>query len=368
MHDHLASSNAEMLAELDTDPVFGPSEFWRVLNEKNLQMLVVDGLDNFKRTVAQNYYSWLITNPLSPHFRHVLIDWLRHPTLHPLLTRIERNVSVRLSTRRDPVRLSARQRLLYRMYVSCIWEKMLRADVGGLASQVVEPEVGNPMRVWRRGRLITQDLANSIVEATVMNEFLPAGDRPRIAEFGAGSGRLAHVVASTRRSTYHVFDIPPALIVSQWYLERILPEKRLFRFRHFDDFGQISAELAESDLAFFTSNQLAKFPAGYFDMVVSISTLPEARPDQVRTFLDLFQRVCSGHIYLKQWRRWRNPLDGTDLRSADYALADSWRLIRDRTDPINPLFFSRVWRRNPPSAGLDGVHRHTHHPHGDGNH
>ena len=231
---------------------------------------------------------------------------------------------------------------------------MLRADTRDLASCVVEPNLGNPIRVWRKNRIITQDLANSIVEANMMSGLLDgAGGSPRIAELGAGSGRLAHVFAATQQGTYHIFDIPPALLVSQWYLDRVLSGKRIFHFRHFDDFDEIRDELGSADVAFFTANQMTKFPPGYFDIVVSISTLPEARPDQVSLFLNLFQSLSKRYIYLKQWRSWRNPLDGTLLTIDDYCFETRWHLVMDEMDPINPLFFSRVWHRQEGFPGAD---------------
>ncbi len=52
-----------MLEELRVaDPVFLPSGFWADLNDKNRKMLEAEGLSNFKRTVAQNYFSWLIVD------------------------------------------------------------------------------------------------------------------------------------------------------------------------------------------------------------------------------------------------------------------------------------------------------------------
>ncbi|HTL01279.1 MAG TPA: putative sugar O-methyltransferase [Vicinamibacterales bacterium] len=335
-----------MTNELDADAAFKPSAFWREINDKNLQMLMADGIDNFKRTLSHNYYSWLIVSPFARHFRYIVKDWLLHPTVAPLGTRIEPDLAVRLTTHSDPVVLSARQRLLYRIYVSCVWERMLRADSRGLALKVGEPDLGNPIRVWRNNQIITQDLANSIVEANLMSGLLSGtGNTPRIAELGAGSGRLAHVFSTTHPGTYHIFDIPPALLVSQWYLDRVLAGKRVFHFRHFHDFEEIRNELSSADVAFFTANQMAKFPPGYFDLIVSISTLPEARPDQVTLFLNLFQTLSKRFIYLKQWRSWKNPLDGTFLTIDDYTFGREWHVVRDEMDPINPLFFNRVWQR-----------------------
>src|SRR3954463_8101614 len=114
--DEFAALSARMTAELERNPSYLPSAFWQEINDKNIHMLVAEGIDNFKRTISHNYYSWLIMNPLTQQFRYLLLNWLKHPTLRPLLTRIERNLSVRVTTRPDPFPLTALQRFLYRIY------------------------------------------------------------------------------------------------------------------------------------------------------------------------------------------------------------------------------------------------------------
>jgi putative sugar O-methyltransferase len=334
-----------MMAELEKDRRFLPSEFWRDINAKNLDMIATEGLRNFKRTVSQNYYNWLITRLRDPQFRKALVFWFLHPSLKPLKTKIEKDIRLRFTNRVDALSLSPLQRWKYKIFTALIWAQMLQHDKHEFSKILEEPESGNPIKIWQEGKLITQDLANSIVEGNVIADALKGIKKPKIAEIGAGSGRLAHVYSSTQPGTYVIFDIPPALIVSQWYLSQIFPNKKIFLFRPFAHFEDIRQELESSDIAFFTANQIEKFPERYFDLILSISTLPEMRPDQVSMYLDLFNRKSSGYIYLKQWRSWKNPLDGTDIKVEDYLVGDSWSLVLDRVDPINPRFFNRVWQK-----------------------
>lgn len=332
--------------EVETAPAFVPSAFWRDINEKNIRMLEADGLENFKRTVSQNYYNWLITRVLDPQFRRVVAQWLRRPSRRPFRTEIEDDVTLRLITGSEPVTLTRRQRLFYRLFVGGVWEIMCRADTAGLRERLAEPELGNPIRIRQDDKLITQDLANSIIECNLVVELAKAaGARPRIAEIGAGYGRLAHAFVATQRGSYFIFDIPPALHVAQWYLSRVLADKRIFPFRRFARFEEVREELEQADLAFLSANQILQFPTGYFDVMLSISTLPEMRVDQVALYRELFGKLSRRHIFLKQWKDWKNHLDGTDLGVADYDFGRDWRLTLDRTDPVNPRFFNRVWKR-----------------------
>jgi hypothetical protein len=176
-----------MMTELEHDPRFLPSAFWRDINAKNIDMIASEGLRNFKRTVSQNYYNWLITRVRDPQFRKALLFWSWHPTLRPLTTRIEPDIRLRFTTTADTVTLTTFQRWKYALFTALVWEQMRGHDHLGLASVLSEPELGNPMKIRQAGRLITQDLANSIVEGNIIADTLGGTAKPRVAEVGAGN-------------------------------------------------------------------------------------------------------------------------------------------------------------------------------------
>jgi len=342
-----AEATEVMMSELESNTDFLPSGFWRDINRKNINMLKTDGIENFKRTVSQNYYNWLITNVRNPIFRNVLFRWLCRPSARPFRLKIEKDVKLRITTGEQPVILNRWGRFVYKVFVGLVWEAMLAEDHERLNTKVTEPEIGNPIHIWQGDKLITQDLANSIVECNLISTLAgKASNCPKIAEVGAGSGRLAHVYARTQKGKYFIFDIPPALNISEWYLSQVLSDKTIFHFRKFNDFESVREELEKSDVAFFSANQIKKFPSRYFDIILSISTLPEMKLEQVKLYIDIFQNLSARYIYLKQWKIWKNPIDGTDLGINDYLNNKDWSLKMDREDPINPLFFNRVWKRN----------------------
>lgn len=335
-----------MIEELKIDdPIFLPSAFWQDLNAKNAHMLEIEGFANFKRTVSQNYFNWLINNPLHPLFRHAFKFWCRHPNLMPFISRLKETEHLRLTTSDNRLALTKRQQHVYRLYVSLVWTIMISHDTHYLRDKVTEPEVGNPFRVTVGDRLLSQDLANSIIECNLIAALPKASAKPRIAEVGAGYGRVAHTYLNTLPGQYFIFDIPPALGLAQWYLEQTLGPNRVFRFRHFDRIEEVNDEMANASVVLLTPNQLRKFPQSYFDVMLTISTLPEMRQDQVEFYLAEFQRLSRGHIFIKQWKSWKNPIDGTDLTADSYRLNSNWRLALDRTDAVIPFFFNRVWSR-----------------------
>jgi predicted RNA-binding Zn-ribbon protein involved in translation (DUF1610 family) len=169
-----------------------------------------------------------------------------------------------------------------------------------------------------------------------------------MAELGAGYGRLGYVMLKTTACRYVVFDISPALYLSQWYLTTLFPDRRAFRFRRFDKFKEIEHELSQADIAFFTPNQLAKFPSAYFDAFATISSFHEMQRNQINHYTTLMARTTRSTLYSKQQRDYVNPVDDLIIGKDDYPLPRGWSLRRDRIDLINPGFFEQVYRRTTP--------------------
>src|SRR5437667_254939 len=84
------SALRDMVSEVSgSPPLYRPSRFWTDLNEINQAMLDELGLENLKRTVAQNYFNWLITSKQDPQYRAVRKLWVRRPSLQPYLNKLE---------------------------------------------------------------------------------------------------------------------------------------------------------------------------------------------------------------------------------------------------------------------------------------
>ncbi|HEV2629197.1 MAG TPA: putative sugar O-methyltransferase [Pseudolabrys sp.] len=338
-------STQEMIAELSSAPEFMPSAFWADIAQRNEIMLDESGIASFKRTLSNNYFNWPVTAAYHPYFVMAVLKWLRTPRRSVFSAKIEDQITLRLANVDKPLVLSSVQRQIYKAYVCFVWERMRTFDRLRISDWVEEPLVGAPISIRVGQKLISQDLANSVVEANLILPVVADLPKPRFAEIGAGYGRLAHVVSAAVPSTYCIFDIPPALEVSQWYVQQVLPEKRVFGFRRFGCFADVEDELRASDVAFFTSNQMALFPDRWFDVTSTISTLPEMTARQVNLFLNLMQSKTARAIFFKQWKSWGNRRDGFRLQRSDYVLQNDWRLSVDRTDPLVPSFFNQLWER-----------------------
>ncbi|OGO54091.1 MAG: hypothetical protein A2Z32_13180 [Chloroflexi bacterium RBG_16_69_14] len=345
-----------MTEEVMSGPdIYRPSRFWDGLNERNRRQIVEIGFASFKRTVNQNYFNWLIVGPRHPQFRRLLRSWLTRPRPSVFGARLVdwEDVEVR-DDRIQPFR-RLRARRWYALFVALLWEFARRRGARHRLDVLQEPMLGNPILIRHGRRSISQDLANSALELDAIEEALThslaAGET--VIELGAGYGRLAWMaLASTPGLRYILVDIPPALAIAEEYLTSLFPQRRAFRFRHFDRHEDIAAELGQAEIVFLTPNQLDAIPPQRADLFINISSFQEMRPDQIANFLVQVGRHTDGIFYMKQWRTWANQVDGVTIRQEDYPIPASWELVYEREHPVQADFFEAAYRIENPDLDL----------------
>jgi putative sugar O-methyltransferase len=295
--------------------IFRPSSFWRSLNQKNVEQLDRDGIENFKRTLAQNYFTWVI-GWRHDQFRHLvakmtLRDWLEVFRDFP---------------RHDPSTGLSRWRFAH----LCIFTRMLfryaqRFDRLRLLDRLDEPAFGNPFPVHYRGRIISQDLINSIFElyAAFERQNIDFDAPLRVCDIGAGYGRNAFVFLSLfPNCTYTIVDIPPALYVAARYLAAVCPHAKV---------------------RLLLPHEAAELAADSFDLTINISSFHEMTPDQVDAYFGLIDRTLRGRFYLKQWKRWHNPADDVVVSEYSFPYRQRWTKVYSRTTLPQPSFFEAVY-------------------------
>lgn len=328
----------EMFGCLERGPeVFLPSKFWQQLNEQNIEQLETTGLANLKRTLAQNYFTWVV-GMRSPLFRHVSRtagwrDWLK--VLRGLPAYSKENG------------LGLRRFYELVIFTRLTWCLAQRQDSLDLLTRITEPEFGRPFRITLGNRLISQDLANSAMELySILEAQKPSFDqRFTVCELGAGYGRNAYLFLSAfSNCKYIVVDIPPALYVSQEYLATVLPNKRIMRFRCFSKFEEVQSEFERADIVFLLPHQAELLAEKSVDYFVNISSLHEMTFKQIEAYFKLVDRLTRGYFYMKQWRSFDNLRDGITVKQADYPYRSSWAQIYTRTPSSHPLFFETLFQ------------------------
>ena len=211
---------------------------------------------------------------------------------------------------------------VYKLAVGLLWEHTLKNDHLGVLEKLTESPIGNPIRIHRKGECISSDLAHSVRERNQMLSTmgLCGNEGLTIAELGGGNGRLAEVFGRTTNFRYAIFDITPALYVSQWYVKRLFPGEKVFEFRPFEHYSQIEQELQDSRFAFFTANQIELLPPQWCDIFININSLMEMEHRQILNFLGQIDRLTRSHFFSQQWVKWRNETDRITVAKDDFKL------------------------------------------------
>lgn len=301
------------------------SKFWRQLSDEHAAGLEDHGLAQVKRIQATRYFTWRWDRKrfLSQQGRYLLAHAPRASWLRALVTKASLSDDAW-----SPVDWSRQERWLYSLATRVLWD-FARQHGSRSVLDLEEPLLGSPLPIWWRGRLISQDLANSSLEVASLLEALRGRQPAHVLEIGAGYGRTAHALLSIwPQLAYTIVDIEPALSISRWYLTSLFPDRRL-RF--------VDARHEASSIQ-------------RFDAAVSISSLQEVTRLEIHRYLELLDRLAQpgAVIYLKQWEGWVNPVDAVRHTMDDYPVATRWQRLFRRPARVQTNFDESAWEVRAP--------------------
>jgi len=242
--------------------LYGPADFWKVLGEKHKELIRRQGIEQFKRTINFEYHQWEVRSIADAKIALLLQQLLRRGKIPygPLLTRISHSD---LDSIQEVCPYS------YAIFMGLLWQFALLTDQLGCLKCCHEPTFGNPLAVMYCGSLISQDLATSSIELNRIAHELDVDKIRKISEIGSGYGRLAYMVYNRfPDKEYCMFDIPPALVIAQYYLAVTCGEHSVAIYQ--PDNLLFLKPRTETRIRAFLPHELEKFPDGYFDLMINI--------------------------------------------------------------------------------------------------
>lgn len=356
-HDDMKDMEAfSMLERMYGDHLSGPeifhaSKFWEMLNQLNIEWLKTEGLGNFKRTVNNNYFNWMVQTQ-SVYFRNMarlyLSKMLRNPRkLIPLLS-----VNIGEMHHRTYVSNTTHatyfERKVYALYLLFLDEYVKDNDELGLFDQLEEPPIGNPIVIEKDGKRISQDIANSYMEYSYVRKALGVDFKniKTVAEIGGGYGRLSylfHLLHQNEGLKITLIDLPPAMLVADWYMKKVFPEAKIMSYRNFSNFSEIEQEYHESSIRFLLPHQLELLPDGEIDLLINVSSLQEMSREQINHYYELTDKKAK-YFYTKQWVMWENPEDKISAPAVIYPTRPHWELLNARINPVHTEFFEAMFK------------------------
>ena len=346
--DYLNSASQDaaleaMFAEIDSaGPLFHPSKLWERLAREHAGEIDQYGLGQLKKTLGMRYFNFALPGIMAQSLLPAFRDWLRRPAGNPLAARMDEDPQAP-----PELKYAGAIGKLYAVYVELLYGQTAARDSERLLEKIDDPPFGGPHLVrLSNGKTTSQDLCNSLYEFySVMrgNGAIGAG-RP-IIEVGAGYGRLAYIFLRARPSCkYWIVDLPPALYASQQYLSTVFPDRKVFAFRHFDDYREVAAEVEKADICFFSANQIRLLPDKVAGAFIAVSNLHEMRREQIEFYFDQIDRLTNGVFYTKQWLSSRSTKEeGFVVRQGEYPVKATWRTLYDERHPFQTWFFHALY-------------------------
>jgi hypothetical protein len=133
-----------------------------------------------------------------------------------------------------------------------------------------------------------------------------------------------------------IVDIPPILAVSQNYLATVFREDSVERFSR-------TPKLART-FNFLLPHQIAVLPDNHFDLAINFSSFDEMPSQTVLTYLQLIDRVCSGHVCLGGYA---HPAHRGDFLGLDeFPYNPRWRQVLNSKHEIFSGFIEKILRVN----------------------
>jgi len=311
------------------------STYWSYLCRKNVSQLLDTKYENFKQTVALNYFTWILdrSDPQALFLQSSIPEEA---------VRLARQ---RAAQSKSHAFMTKEQSDFYNLLTYLIWdytERMVGRDV---MAQLTEPDEGNPPAVELNGRKISQDLANSVLEYDSVFQGLPTPEAIRtIIELGGGYGRTAYAFLKLIPSVRYVMvDIPPALYIAERYITGQFHEKRVFPYRSFRNFSDVADEFNRAQIAFLMPDQLSLLPDRSADLFLAIDCLHEMRPEQIKRYYDTVDRL-SDFFYQKCWKRTEIPYDNVTLTESDYPFLPNWHHLFSRDCRVQSTYFEALFK------------------------
>lgn len=339
------------------------TNFWFLFGLKNFNQLLTDGYKNFKRTIACNYYNFLVQEgdaqiktletilpssdltkcmeiaksiPVDPYFPTVLSSC--KPIKTPNL-----NDSSHAGEQFNYV--DRKDQFSYNYFLLLLREYVKNIDTKNYLEQLEEPIEGNPLLISIENKLFSQDLANSLIEFYAIDNAVNFNNINTVLEIGGGYGRNAFVILSLNpKAKIVMVDIMPALYIAQRYLSSVFKNHTIFRARQFSSYDEVSAEINNSSIIFLLPHQLELLPEKQFDLCINISSFGEMNFQQIEWYFNQINRLTKGYFYLKQWTKSINFFDDLVVEQKDYPYYPNWKQLFNRNCVIQTEFFEALYQ------------------------
>ena len=315
------------------------TDFWVDFNNVRIRELLSYGYDNFKHTVANQYCMWLEESDFPESIKPIKsqLDFLVSN-----LSKKEISNAKKLAQRLPVFPFRTKD---FNLITLLLWQYVKNQGLEKELGQLSEPSEGSPPAINFEDRLISQDIANSLLEWDVIHKHITPHSIRTILEIGAGYGRSAYVwlrLGGVKK--YVIVDIPPALYISQRYLSNQFPSKKVFKYRDFKSFNEVKDEYKKADLVFLMPWQIEALPAQCIDLIYAIDSLYEMNIDiiKLKPYFKIFDNLGKKYFYMKAWKVWES--ENGKINQNDYPIPTKWKCLLNQECRVQTDYFETLYK------------------------
>ena len=315
------------------------TDFWVDFNNLRIGELLSYGYDKFKHTVANQYCMWLETSEFPESIKPIKsqLDFLVSN-----LSKKEISNARELALKLPVFSYRIKE---FNLITLLLWQYVKNQGLEKELASLSEPSEGSPPAINFEDRLISQDIANSLLELDTIFKYTEPGSIKTILEIGAGYGRNAYVWLTLGGvKKYLIVDIPPALYISQRYLSNQFPSKKVFKYRDFKSFDKVEEEYNQADLVFLMPWQMEMLPEKSIDLICAIDSLYEINIDiiKLKPYFKIFNNLARKYFYMKAWKVWESE-NGT-INQNDYPIPTKWKCLLNQECRVQTDYFESLYR------------------------
>ncbi len=179
---------------------------------------------------------------------------------------------------------------------------------------------------------LNQHLLYSFVELDKINKLLNNKDENlNILEFGAGYGRTANILFSTKRKLkYVIVDIPPSFYISTLQFKKYHTSLKIKHAFEITNKKEMDKVIEENDIIYIFPHQLNLMNKNFFDLSIMSGVTLEMEPKDVKNYMK-YVGFLSKNLYMKTFKYSGLPFSFYKVYrynvKEDYFIPDSWKEV-----------------------------------------
>ena len=301
------------------------SNYWHILNIKNYESLLKNGINKYGSTIAKNYYTF--TELHHDEWFEQLVNNLKKQPFN-----ID---SAEIFKKHDGLNL--KESISYNYLCYLLFYNLKKSESFNQLKKLNDSTYlgfNDPYINIEKIKVSTDKIV-SLFDFEKINKSSNLDNIKNILELGAGSGRTCEAILTLRDNIKYILcDITPAIYISYNRLKSAFPKKKISLLIDITDKVELDRKINESDIAFIFPHQLELLNKKIIDLTIAIDCMHEMDKSTIKYYFKIFNYITK-FVYLSIWDKAEVPFSKSIFRkrnilhydSGDYEIPKNWKNI-----------------------------------------